>query len=79
MRATCKKCLGLIFLGGLLLIALFRGWGSLTSSGVDIRLTQESPMKKLLDESINKTISGYADIAYHVKEDVAWWVVNHEI
>ncbi|XP_070766188.1 beta-1,4 N-acetylgalactosaminyltransferase 1a [Enoplosus armatus] len=71
MRTKCKKCLGLILVSGLLLLALFHARSPGTSSVVDIRPRHGSPMKKLLDGKIRDTISDYHDIAYDVKEDVA--------
>ncbi|XP_044067209.1 beta-1,4 N-acetylgalactosaminyltransferase 1a [Siniperca chuatsi] len=71
MRTTYTKCLGLILVSGLLLLVLFYAHSPGTSSVVDIRPRQGSPIKKLLDEKIQDTISGYHDIAYHIKEDVA--------
>ncbi|XP_037629966.1 beta-1,4 N-acetylgalactosaminyltransferase 1a [Sebastes umbrosus] len=70
MRASCKKCLGLLLVSGLLL-ALFHVWRPGTSSVVDIRPRQGDLMKKLFEAKIQDTISGYHDIAYHIKEDVA--------
>ena len=70
MRATFKKCLVLILLGGLLL-ALFHAWSPGTGSAVDIRPRQGGLLKKLIEEKTRDTIGGYHDIAYTIKEDVA--------
>ncbi|XP_068182095.1 beta-1,4 N-acetylgalactosaminyltransferase 1a [Antennarius striatus] len=71
MRSTVKKSLGLILVSGLLLAAVFNGKNYLFSSTVDIQLTQESPVKKLLQEKIQELSREHHDIAYHIKEDVA--------
>ncbi|XP_068603827.1 beta-1,4 N-acetylgalactosaminyltransferase 1a [Brachionichthys hirsutus] len=71
MRSGCKKCLGLVLLGGLLLAALFHGWSSSSSSEVDIRQRPESQIKKLLQAKIQEITREHRDIAYHIKEDVA--------
>ncbi|XP_038578497.1 beta-1,4 N-acetylgalactosaminyltransferase 1a isoform X1 [Micropterus salmoides] len=71
MRTTYKKCLSLILISVLLLLALFYASSPGTSSVVDIRPRQDSPLKKLLDGKIGDTISGYRDIPYHIKEEVA--------
>lgn len=70
MRATFKKCFGLLLVSGLL-VALFRTWYPGTSSGVDIQPRQEGLLKKILEGKIRETISAYQDIAYHIKDDVA--------
>lgn len=75
MRASCKKCLGLLLVSGLLL-ALFHVWRPGTSSVVDIRPRQGDLMKKLFEAKIQDTVSGYHDIAYHIKEDVARCVIS---
>ncbi|XP_042346967.1 beta-1,4 N-acetylgalactosaminyltransferase 1a [Plectropomus leopardus] len=69
MRATIKRCL--ILVSGLLLLALFCTWNPGTSLGVDIRPRQRGDMEKLFKEKIRDTISGYEDIAFHIKDDVA--------
>lgn len=66
MKNTCKKCLRLIVVSGLLLVVLFYFWSPGTSSGVDIRSRQSSPIKKLFSGKI-----GDSNIPYHIKEDVA--------
>ncbi|XP_067448302.1 beta-1,4 N-acetylgalactosaminyltransferase 1a isoform X2 [Thunnus thynnus] len=71
MRACNKKSFGLIVISGLVLLALFHAWSPGTSSEVDIQPRQGSTIEKLLEEKIRKTISGYPNIAYHIKEDVA--------
>lgn len=76
MHITKKKCLGLILLSGLLLLALLQVLSPWTHSGVDIQQRQGSSVKKLLDGKIQDIISGYRDIAYHTKEDVAWCVIS---
>ncbi|KAI3357422.1 hypothetical protein L3Q82_015857 [Scortum barcoo] len=68
---TYKKCLGLILASGLLLLVLFHAWIPRNVSEVDIRPRQGSPMQKLIDGKIRDTITGYNDIAYTIKEDVA--------
>ncbi|XP_054465279.1 beta-1,4 N-acetylgalactosaminyltransferase 1a isoform X2 [Anoplopoma fimbria] len=70
MPATYKKCFGLLLIGGLLLF-LFFAWSPGTSSGVDIQRRQGGLIQKLLQGKIQETLSGYNDIAYHIKEDVA--------
>ncbi|KAK2851381.1 hypothetical protein Q5P01_007657 [Channa striata] len=73
MIYTFKKCVGLISItvSGLLLLAVFNAWGTWSSSGVDIQPRLESPIKKLLEEKLQDSISDYQHIAYHIKEDVA--------
>ncbi|XP_073326150.1 beta-1,4 N-acetylgalactosaminyltransferase 1a [Pagrus major] len=72
MRFTYKKCLGPLLVSGLTLLALFYAWSPGTSSVVDVRPRQGSPLQKLLNETILGIVSGYHnDIAYHIKEDVA--------
>lgn len=71
MRARHKKCLGLIFASGVLLLGLFHAWSPGTSSEVDIQPRQGSAIKELLSEKIQRIISGQDDIPYHVKKDVA--------
>ncbi|XP_034552387.1 beta-1,4 N-acetylgalactosaminyltransferase 1a isoform X2 [Notolabrus celidotus] len=71
MRATCKRSLGLILVGGFLLIALFYVWSPGSSSRVDIRPKQWSPVIKHLHGKIQNIASLYHDIPYHIKEDVA--------
>lgn len=79
MRTTYKKCLSLILISVLLLLALFYASSPGTSSVVDIRPRQDSPLKKLLDGKIGDTISGYRDIPYHIKEEVAWCVISQHV
>nr|XP_019944347.1 PREDICTED: beta-1,4 N-acetylgalactosaminyltransferase 1-like isoform X1 [Paralichthys olivaceus] len=70
MRNTCRKFLGLIFIvGGL--IALFRTLSHETSSGVDLRQRHGSSVKKLLAEQIEDITSGYDDISFLIKDQVA--------
>lgn len=76
MTNTYKKFLGLILVsmtGGLLLAYL--QWNLGSSSGVDIQPRLESPVKKLLERNIQRTIGGYQDIAYHIKQNVARCVI----
>uniref|UniRef100_A0A3Q1GYM9 Beta-1,4 N-acetylgalactosaminyltransferase n=2 Tax=Acanthochromis polyacanthus TaxID=80966 RepID=A0A3Q1GYM9_9TELE len=61
-----SKCRRLILVGGILLVVLFYFWSPGTSSGVDIRPRQSSPLKNLFSGKI-----GDSDIPYHIKEDVA--------
>ncbi|XP_068453742.1 beta-1,4 N-acetylgalactosaminyltransferase 1a isoform X2 [Clinocottus analis] len=70
MRATFKKCLGLLLISGLLLF-LFCAWRPGTSSGVDLRTRQRGQIQKLLKGKIQDIIGVYPDIAYHIKDDVA--------
>lgn len=77
MRTT-RKCLGLILASGLLLLALFYAWSPGTSSGVDIWQRQGRPVKKL-NAKMQDIISGNPDIAYHIKEDVAWCVMSQHV
>ncbi|XP_010746142.2 beta-1,4 N-acetylgalactosaminyltransferase 1a isoform X2 [Larimichthys crocea] len=73
MRTTCKKCLGLILVIGLLLLAYcyFHALSPGTSSAVDIKLRHGSPVERLLNGKNRDIISDYHDIAYQIKEDVA--------
>lgn len=79
MRTSYKKCLGLVLVSGLLLLALFNAYSPGTGSVVDIRPRQGSPMQKLIDGIIRDTISGHNDIAYNIKEDVAWCVNSQRV
>ena len=80
MRATCKRCLGLILASGILLLVLFHAWSPGTSLEVDIRPRQGGPLKKLLDGKIQDIISGYHDdISYHIKADVARFVISQHV
>lgn len=76
MHVTVKKCFGLTLVSGLLLLSLLQVWNSWTSPGVDIQPRQGS-LLKLLDRKIQDIMSGYRDIAYHIKVDVARWVIDH--
>ncbi|XP_062247261.1 beta-1,4 N-acetylgalactosaminyltransferase 1a isoform X2 [Platichthys flesus] len=70
MRNICRKCLCLIFsVGGL--IALFHTWSHETSSGVDLRQRHGGSVKTLLARQIEDINSGYEDIAFRIKEQVA--------
>ncbi|XP_071759370.1 beta-1,4 N-acetylgalactosaminyltransferase 1a isoform X1 [Centroberyx gerrardi] len=71
MRAISKKVLGLILVGGFLLVALIHFWSPGVSSGVDIRPRVGCAIEKLLQKKMKDFISGYHDIPYHIKEDVA--------
>lgn len=71
MRPTCKKCLGLIVVSGLLVVVLFHSWNAGTSLTVDIRPRQEDLIKTRFSGKIGDTTSDYHDIDYHVKENVA--------
>ncbi|XP_035512832.1 beta-1,4 N-acetylgalactosaminyltransferase 1a [Morone saxatilis] len=71
MRTTCKKSLVMILVCGLLLLVFFHYWSPGTSSAVDIQPRQRSPINNLLDVKIQDIISGYSDVPYHIKEDVA--------
>ena len=73
MRACHKKSLGLIVLSGLAL-ALFHVWSPGTTSGVDIQPRQRSEIHELLERKALNAISDYPDIAFNIKEDVAWCV-----
>lgn len=79
MRSSYKKCLGLILISGLLMLALFHAYSPGTGSVVDIRPRQGSPIQKLIDGKIRDTVSGYNDIAYNIKEDVAWYVNSRHV
>ena len=80
MRVTIKKCLGPMLLTGLTLLALFYAWSPGASSSVDVRPRQRSPLQKLLHETIQGIISvHHNDIAYHIKEDVAWCVITQHV
>lgn len=72
MHIISKKCFGLILVSGLLLLALLHVWDARTSRN-DIQQRQ-----KLLEGKIPH-ISAYGDIAYHIKEDVAWCVISQNI
>lgn len=78
MRATYKKCLGLLLISGLLL-SLFYAWSPGTSSRVDIRSRQRGRIQKLLQGKIQDTISVYQDIGYHIKDDVARLVISQHV
>ncbi|XP_018521549.1 beta-1,4 N-acetylgalactosaminyltransferase 1a [Lates calcarifer] len=74
MRYTYKKCLGRFFVivgVGAVSLALFHACSPGSSSGVDIRPRQGSPITALLKGKIQGIISGDEDIAYHIKEEVA--------
>ncbi|KAM6928832.1 beta-1,4 N-acetylgalactosaminyltransferase 1a [Lycodopsis pacificus] len=70
MRATYKMFLGLLSISGLLLFLLCT-WSPGPSSGVDIRTKQGGEIHELLEGKIQDAISGYHDISYHIKDDVA--------
>uniref|UniRef100_G3P2M7 Beta-1,4 N-acetylgalactosaminyltransferase n=2 Tax=Gasterosteus aculeatus aculeatus TaxID=481459 RepID=G3P2M7_GASAC len=69
MRASYKKCFGLLLISGLLL-SLFFAWSPGTISRVDIRPRLGGQIQKLLEERIEDVISGYHDVS-HTKDDVA--------
>uniref|UniRef100_A0A8D2ZL75 Beta-1,4 N-acetylgalactosaminyltransferase n=1 Tax=Scophthalmus maximus TaxID=52904 RepID=A0A8D2ZL75_SCOMX len=71
MRTIYKKCLGLICVNAVGLMALFYSWSLESSSGIDLRLRHGIPVKKLLAGKIQDIIGGYDDIAYHINEEVA--------
>lgn len=77
MRIASKKCFGLTLVSGLLLLALLHVWNARTSrpqtSTNDIQ-----QRRKLLEGKI-PDINAYRDIAYHIKEDVAWCVMSQNI
>ncbi|XP_022597639.1 beta-1,4 N-acetylgalactosaminyltransferase 1-like isoform X2 [Seriola dumerili] len=71
MHKTSKKCLGLIFVSIVGLLALYHVWCPGSSSEVDIQPRQGGTIKELLDGKIRDITSAYNDITYHIKEDVA--------
>uniref|UniRef100_A0A3Q2ZG35 Beta-1,4-N-acetyl-galactosaminyl transferase 1a n=1 Tax=Kryptolebias marmoratus TaxID=37003 RepID=A0A3Q2ZG35_KRYMA len=74
MAHKCMTYLKLTLVAGLLFIVIFQFWIPSSSSGVDIRPRQGKLEEKLFSEKTEDLISGYPDIAYHTKEDVARFV-----
>ncbi|KAF7664559.1 hypothetical protein LDENG_00172560 [Lucifuga dentata] len=70
MRVISTKYVGLLLVAELLLLLLFHAWCPGTSSGVNIQPKLHNSIQKLLMEKTIHAISGYPDIAYHIKEDV---------
>lgn len=71
MHVVKKKFFGLILISGLLLTALLHVWNPWSGSVVDIRPRQQSTIQNLIDRATQRSVSGYQDIAYHIKEGVA--------
>ncbi|XP_074537856.1 beta-1,4 N-acetylgalactosaminyltransferase 1a [Halichoeres trimaculatus] len=71
MRASYKRCCGLILLVGFLLMALCHVWSPGSSSRVDIWPKELGPIDSHLNGKIRNIASAYRDIPYHIKEDVA--------
>uniref|UniRef100_UPI0037E9639A beta-1,4 N-acetylgalactosaminyltransferase 1a n=1 Tax=Semicossyphus pulcher TaxID=241346 RepID=UPI0037E9639A len=77
MRATLKRCVGLIVVSGLLMFALFHTWSPGSSSEVDIGPRKWSAINTLLHGKIQGIAKGYQDIPYHIKPDVARGVAQN--
>uniref|UniRef100_A0A665X7W2 Beta-1,4 N-acetylgalactosaminyltransferase n=1 Tax=Echeneis naucrates TaxID=173247 RepID=A0A665X7W2_ECHNA len=71
MRKTSKKCLGLIVVIFVGLLALFHIQCPSFSTEVDIRPRQEGTMKKIFEGKIRDIAGAYSDVPYHIKEEVA--------
>uniref|UniRef100_A0A7N9AYE8 Beta-1,4 N-acetylgalactosaminyltransferase n=1 Tax=Mastacembelus armatus TaxID=205130 RepID=A0A7N9AYE8_9TELE len=55
-----------------LLLVVFNTWRAGSRSEVDLWPRHRSPLEKVLEGKVQKTISDSHDIPYHIKQDVAW-------
>lgn len=72
------KYFKLTLLAGLLFVVTFCFWSPSSSFGVNIHVRQGRLGQKLFNDKIEDLISGYPDIAYHIKDDVARFVCVYQ-
>lgn len=78
MRITTKKCLSLVLVSGLVLLAFFHGWSSRNYSAVDIRIKHRGSLATQVNQrKLHVVANGYPDIAYSIKEEVARYVIYY--
>lgn len=77
MHSIRKNGLKLFLVAGLLLMFYF--WSLWTCPAVDIRPRRGSSIQKLLTGKTGDILIAYPDIAYRIKENVAWCVIHHNV
>lgn len=75
MRVSYKKGLGLLVISGFLLVVLLNSRSPGSGLGVDLRPGSINELETAIMEQLQDRLNDYHDISYHIKEDVAWWVL----